>query len=170
MRYLDVPYFKQDTGYTCGPTSLQMVLAYHGIRESEAALAKELETDPQNGTYHHNMIEGALRRKLHCYVNDNATLPELRYLIDFDAPVIVHFLEMPEREDHYSVVVGLSDKHVLLNDPWSGERVRLTHMEFFNNWTCDALGRCKQWLMAVTKDPLPLGRQYQPHASHGKKR
>ena len=37
--YIDVPYFKQDTDYTCGPASLQMVLAYFGIRESEEALA-----------------------------------------------------------------------------------------------------------------------------------
>jgi hypothetical protein len=36
---LDVGYDPQDTGYTCGPTSLSMVLAWHGVWHSEAAIA-----------------------------------------------------------------------------------------------------------------------------------
>lgn len=162
MRYLEVPYFKQDTGYTCGPTSLQMVLAYYGIRESEANLTRELETRPDNGTLHEEMIEAVLRRNLHCYVNDNASLEEIEFLLAQQTPVIVHFLEMQDREDHYSVVVGLSETDVILNDPWNGEREHLTRGEFLERWTCDEMGRCKEWLMAALREPLRLGKQYHP--------
>lgn len=163
MAYLDVPYFKQDTGYTCGPTSLQMVLAYYGLRESEAQLAKELETEMENGTCHQNMITSALERGFHCYVNDNSSLEEIGFLLAHDIPLIVHFLEPTDREDHYSVVVGLTGKDVVLNDPWNGEREHLSRRAFVNRWTCDEVGRCKEWLMAIMREPLPLGKQYHPY-------
>lgn len=82
MRYLDVPYFKQDTLYTCGPTSLQMVFAYYGIRESEEGLATEVDSDADVGTQHREMVAAVTRRGLHAYVNDNATLDEVAYLVN----------------------------------------------------------------------------------------
>lgn len=162
MRYLDVPYFKQDTPYTCGPTSLQMVFGYYGIRESEAALSAELLTDPERGTAHGRMIEAVLRRGLHCYVNDDATWEELGRLVGSRLPVIVRFLETDKNEDHYGVVVGLDDAAVAVHDPWHGERVCFTRREFASRWTCDMLGRCSKWLMAVSQEPLSIGRQYHP--------
>lgn len=162
MAYLDVPYFKQDTGYTCGPASLQMVLAFHGVRESEEHLAKELESNMEDGTCHQNMIEAATSRGFHCYVNDNSSLEEISFLLSHDIPLIVHFLETSDREDHYSVVVGLSSKEVIINDPWNGERTHLTKRAFMDRWTCAHVGNCKEWLMAIMKEPLPLGRQYHP--------
>lgn len=39
---LPVAYDPQDTGYTCGPTSLSMVLVYHGVARSEQQIASYL--------------------------------------------------------------------------------------------------------------------------------
>lgn len=163
MQLLDVPYFKQDTTYTCGPTSLQMVFAYFGIRTAEAAVAREVAATANVGTIHQQMIDAVRRRGLHCYVNDNATLNELQFLHSLRLPVIVRFLESEKEEDHYGVVVGCSENEIVLNDPWHGEHVMLTHDEFTPRWTCDILGDCKQWLMAVSAVALPLGRQYHPY-------
>lgn len=165
MQYLNVPYFKQDTIYTCGPTSLQMVLSFYGIRESESALAEELKSTAENGTYHKNMLEAVLRRGLYCYINDESNLEELRSLLGNGIPVIVRYLERERNEDHYGVVVGLSDEVVAINDPWAGERVHFSREEFIARWKCDLLGDCAQWLMAVAKEAFPLGRQYHPHGS-----
>lgn len=162
MRYLDVPFFKQDTNYTCGPVSLQMVLAYHGILESELALREELQSHPVTGTTHQAMITAVTDRGLHCYVNDNATREELVQYLAQEIPVIVRYVEQSTSEDHYSVAVGASDSEIALNDPWNGERVRLTWREFEARWTCDELGTCEQWLMAVAREAFPLGRQYHP--------
>jgi hypothetical protein len=41
-RILPVAYDPQDTGYTCGPTSLSMVLVYHGVARSESQIASYL--------------------------------------------------------------------------------------------------------------------------------
>lgn len=165
MRYLDIPYFKQDTQYTCGPTSLQMVLAYYGIRESEAALAAELGTDPDTGTAHQQMITAVLKRGLHCYVNDEATWEELGRFVSSRIPVIIRFLETDKNEDHYAVVVGADEAGLVVHDPWHGEHVRFTRREFAARWTCDLLGTCSKWLMAVSREPLPMGRQYHPYES-----
>lgn len=165
MHYLDVPYFKQDTPYTCGPTSLQMVFSFYGITVSEAALAKEVESDAEVGTRHRAIIEAITSRGLHAYVNDNASLDELAYLLnDCAVPVIVRYLETDRDEDHYAVVVGLTESEIILNDPWHGPRVHFPHSAFESRWTCDVLGSCDQWLMAVSKKPLSLGKQYHPNA------
>lgn len=163
MRYLDVPYFKQDTLYTCGPTSLQMVFAHFGIKESEEKLAEEVESNADVGTQHREMIEAVTRRGLHAYVNDNALIDEISHLVnDHEVPVIVRYLETDKDEDHYAVVVGVSSDEIVLNDPWHGARVHFTHRAFEARWTCDALGTCDRWLLAVSREPLPLGRQYHP--------
>lgn len=165
MQNLRVPYFKQDTDYTCGPASLQMVFAHYGIRESEKELTKELKTNPEHGTPHQEMIDGALRRGLHAYVNDHATLGEIQYFLGMGIPVIVHFIEIAAQEDHYSVVIGITDTHVVLNDPWNGEGLRLSHEVFLQRWTCGTEGNCSRWLMALSEGPFAIGRQYHPHGA-----
>ena len=162
MRYLDVPYFKQDTLYTCGPTSLQMVFSYYGIRESEAALKEELETSPETGTEHQQMINAVLKRGFHCYVNNDATLEDIHSLVERGVPTIVRFLETANNEDHYGVVVGVSSEEVVINDPWNGERVRFSHEDFMGRWKCDKLGDCTRWIMAISQEPFSVGHQYHP--------
>ena len=83
-------------------------------------------------------------------------------MLDHKIPPIVHFLEPSEREDHYSVIVGLTGKDVVLNDPWNGRQEHLSRRIFMNWWTCNEVGRCKEWLMAIMREPLPLGKQYHP--------
>jgi len=40
----EVPYYKQEEGYTCGPACLRMLLKYNGTSTSEADVAKACET------------------------------------------------------------------------------------------------------------------------------
>ena len=162
MKALKVPYFEQKTDYTCGPASLQMVLAFFGIKAEEEALAKQLETNSDIGTMHHNMIEGVRSHGLHCYVNDQATVQELQYLLGFNAPVIIRFIEPYDDEDHYGVVIGVNRFFITIHDPSNGASQRYTHKSFTERWLCDKIGTCAQWLMAVSKTPFPIGHQYHP--------
>lgn len=162
MHYLEVPFYKQDTEYTCGPTSLQMVLSYYGMKFSEEHLAHELHTNKRIGTMHQALIDTALRHGLFCYVNNNSTIDEIEYLVNIEVPPIIHFLEPESGEDHYSVIVGLSDKDVILNDPWNGEHFRIPKTHFSKKWTCDFVGNCEQWLLALSPTGIPTGRQYHP--------
>lgn len=163
MSLLEVPYFKQDTTYTCGPTSLQMVLAYYGVRASEQKLAQQLHTTTEKGTWRVAMYNLATELGFHCYVNDQAVLPEIEFLLKLGIPPIVRFLEREENVDHYGVVVGLSEEFVFIHDPWSGPARRFAKEDFTERWVCDVIGDCQQWLMGVSKEPIPLGRQFHPH-------
>lgn len=165
MHYLEVPYFKQDTGYTCGPASLQMVFGFYGIHESEGRLTEELKPDEDNGTDHQAMIDLVLERGFNCYVNDRSTLQEVEYLLKYRVPVVVQYIESSHDEDHYSVVIGLTDASIVLNDPWNGERLHISHKNFLDRWKSKKIGDTHQWLMAVTQEPLPLGKQYHPHSA-----
>lgn len=163
MRTLEVPYFKQDTIYTCGPAALQMVLAYYGMRQSEQTLAEQLKTSDSKGTSIQHMLDVARRSDFYVYMNNEASLGEITYLLTaFRAPSIIRYLETDQDEDHYAVVVGVSDRDVILNDPWHGPKTRLSRLEFEKRWSCDELGTCSRWLMTVTPEPLPMGRQYSP--------
>ncbi|MCA9354167.1 MAG: C39 family peptidase [Candidatus Kaiserbacteria bacterium] len=163
MSKLDVPFFKQDKEYTCGPTSLQMVFAYYGKRASEAALAEALGTNDDSGTRKDRMQQLATALGFHCYVNNGSTLEELQYLISLSIPPIVRFIEPDEDEDHYGVVVSIDDETLIIHDPWNGPDQVYDREEFFDRWLCRKWGTCKQWLMAVAQEPLPLGHQFHPN-------
>jgi ABC-type bacteriocin/lantibiotic exporter with double-glycine peptidase domain len=166
---LEVPYFKQDTNYTCGPTALQMVMAYYGIRESERGLAKTLHTSAVTGTGLRYMLEVSRQHGLYAYVNNDSSLEEIAYLITaFKVPCIIRYLETDDDEDHYAVVVDVSNGEITLHDPWHGPSTHITIGDFEKRWTCDHLGTCSRWLIAITPEPLPMGRQYRPtNPTHG---
>lgn len=161
MQYLDVPYFKQDTTYTCGPASLQMVFAYYGIRVSEEKLAQELGSASEDGTRNGALIDAVLRRGLHCYVNDDATLEELMSLLERELPTVVNYIEPSQEDGHYGVVIGVSEEHVVLHDPWNGEGLEFSHDAFLTRWKSRYADH-HRWLMAVSTEALPLGKQYHP--------
>lgn len=56
---LDVPQFAQETNYYCAVACLQMVLAYHGIEESQDTLAAGLKTSPVTGTEYADLAREA---------------------------------------------------------------------------------------------------------------
>lgn len=163
MSVLPVPYFKQDTDYTCGPTALQMVLAYYNVRDSEAHLATVLKTNQNTGTWRVAMYELAVSLGFHCYVNDDAALPELSFLLDLDIPPIVRFLDRDANEDHYGVVLGVTDEYVIIHDPWSGPQRRFSKADFEKRWVCDVIGDCDRWLLGISPQAIPLGHQFHPH-------
>lgn len=59
-------YDKQDTGYTCGPTSMSMLLSELGIKQTEAQLAKLMHTTT-NGTGHQGFFDAMKSLGLKCY-------------------------------------------------------------------------------------------------------
>lgn len=160
MRVLPVPYLKQTTPYTCGPVALQMVLAYYGIPSTEALLSQKLNTNPETGTRRLDMRETALQYGLNCYVNNDAAFEEFAFLLRLGAPVIIRFLETDKNEDHYGVVIGASHDFIVVHDPWNGPKIEFHKLDFIPRWTCDVIGDCHKWLMAVSQEKLPLGVQY----------
>jgi ABC-type bacteriocin/lantibiotic exporter with double-glycine peptidase domain len=160
MLVLPVPYLKQTTPFTCGPVALQMVLAYYGITTSEGLLSQKLNTNSEIGTRRLKMREVALEYSLNCYVNNNSAFEEFAFLVRLGTPVIIRFLETDKNEDHYGVVIGASHDAIVVHDPWNGPSIEFQKDDFIPRWTCDVIGDCHKWLMAVSRNVLPPGNQY----------
>ncbi len=159
---LDVPFFKQDTAYSCGAASVQMMLAYFGIHRSEHALMDRLHTDRLYGTHHRALLEVFAHEGLYTYVNESALLDELRFFIhERMLPCLVHYIEPDADEGHYAVVVGVDYRHVTLNDPWNGPAFLLTVHEFESRWHNER-NEFSHWFLTASKDTFQLGRQYVP--------
>ena len=150
---LKVPFFKQDTPYTCGPASLQMALDFFGYFEGEKRLAKEAHTNYEIGTRHKGMMETVKKNGFFYYEENEASLNDVCYLLEQKFPVIVHFIEPNENESHYSIITGVENGVVTLNDPWKGEGYKIDEKDFVERWHCKC-GQYVRWLMAVSKEPI----------------
>jgi predicted double-glycine peptidase len=156
-----VPFFKQDTEYSCGPTSLQMVLANVGIKESEERLMHAAHTGKEAGTHHEWMMRTARSHGLYVYVNNGSSFDEIEMLLKEGYPVIVHYIEIVDNEEHYAVVTGIDEDSITFNDPWYGPNYKLPKKVFQERWH-DEKGEYKEWIMAVSKTPFSTGVQYHP--------
>lgn len=158
---INVPYFEQGTLYSCGPASLQMMFLFYGVAKSEEELAKRLMTNSDIGTRHSDMIRVAQEEGFYVFENDDSSIVEVGGLIKLRIPVVVHFVEPSNNENHYAVVVGVDDRHLVLNDPWNGEKTIMEVAEFTARWSSEKRSD-DNWIMAISREPFSLGRQYAP--------
>ena len=150
---LKVPFFKQDTPYTCGPVTLQMAFDFFGVFEGEKQLAREAHTDHETGTKPKWMIDVAEKKGFYCHEETEATLDDVCYFLEKKLPVIIYFIEPSEDESHYSIVTGVERSTVTLNDPWNGEGYKILESEFLERWHCKC-GHRVRWLMVISREPI----------------
>lgn len=131
MRLLPIPAIKQSPSH-CGPACLQMILAYYGKKVSERTLGKAAGTTLEHGTPPERLVAAAEAYGLAGTWKKRGTIEEIRALVEKGVPVIVNWFATDE--GHYSVVVGVSDTHVTLNDPETGRRLRLNYETFRRVW------------------------------------
>ena len=146
---LKVPYFKQDSINNCGPVALQMVFNFLGRFESEKALAKKVSVSERTGTSHMSMIKAVHGIGFYCRTFRNATIGELKGLIEDGFPVIVNYIEPSYNQGHYAVVIGFEQGMLLINDPWNGKNFRLSQKEFLIRWH-NSTGTSRRWMMIVS--------------------
>ncbi len=128
-------------GY-CGPASLKMVLEYWGINKSEEEVATTCNRDPELGTDDASLKKAAESYGLKVVVENNASFDSIHCWLDRRVPVIVNWFtrgrsdyndqEVPD--GHYSVVVGLDDTYIYLQDPEIGGLRKLEREDFMRVW------------------------------------
>lgn len=142
------PYYKQDTNYSCGAASLQMILKHFGIVESERNLIKDLEIDHEDGMSHGPLITKIESLGLHYHIGKEANLGDVESFVEKGQPVLVEYIEPSNNEGHYAVMIGHDRGHVTLNDPWNGEHFKLKKSDFVKRWH-DESGKFTRWYMVV---------------------
>ena len=126
----------------CGPASLKMVLAYYGVEKSEADLAELCGTDPHLGTDDISIKRAAGSLGFNVEIHNNSAFEDIRKWLDKEIPVIVNcftrgridygITEVPD--GHLSVVVGLDDKNIYLQDPEIGALRKVSRNDFMKVW------------------------------------
>lgn len=106
--------FRQAPGL-CGPASLKMVFDYYGVSVSEKEIAKLAGASKEKGTSIEGLIKAAKHFGFQVFLKKKSSLDDLRYFIKRKIPVIVDWFF--EDEGHYSVVVDIDKKNIVLMDP-----------------------------------------------------
>lgn len=100
--------------FQCGPASLKMVMDYYGVSTSEDELAKAAGFTVENGTTIEGMIKAAKQFGFNVFSKEKSSLSDLKYLTDNNIPVIVRWFF--HDWGHYSVVVDIDEKKIILMD------------------------------------------------------
>lgn len=146
-----VPYFKQETNVFCGPACVQMVLSYFGKPfPSQTTLARVMKTDlvGENGTQHRVLADYLRSKGYIARASRSSTFSDMEQALSEGYPVIVHYLEPSQNDDHYAVVTRLTKTHITLNDPWNGRGLTYTRPEFLKRWK-DKVGTYIRWMLTV---------------------
>ncbi|MBW3016995.1 C39 family peptidase [Candidatus Woesearchaeota archaeon] len=149
---MEMPFFSQETDYTCGPACARMMLARFGIAATENELAELLGTTSDSGTDQSAFNRLAEKYGLDYVSRHSASFSELRELSGKGYAVTVCFFFQPEKVSHYAVVSSLSGSRINLLDPWKGPEHNYSTSYFSKLWKhVSKKGRLGCWLFALKK-------------------
>ncbi len=143
MNPLNVKPFQETMGEgMCGPASLKMVLDYYGLEKSEAELAVLCGSTKEMGTSEEQIRKAAESLGFTVETKQQATFEDIQQWLDKKVPVIVDWftrgrmdLDASEVADgHYSVVVGLDDTYIYIEDPELGSMRKIKREDFMVVW------------------------------------
>ena len=109
-------------------------------------LAREMKTTEKHGTPRNALAKTVRDAKLSVHAVSRATLNDVQERIKNKSVVIVNFVEPRDEEGHYAIVVGVTPKIVILNDPWNGKNFKMKRADFLHRWN-----RRNCWMMVVSK-------------------
>lgn len=137
-----VPFQETLGGGYCGPASLKLVLDYHGINKTEEELSQMCNRDPDLGVNDQAIKNVAQKLGLNVEIENNASFEDIKIWLEKGVPVIVNWFtrgryDYPEddvADGHYSVVVGLDEEYIYLQDPEIGRVRKIEREDFLRVW------------------------------------
>jgi len=126
----------------CGPASLKIILDYYGLKKSEKELAKLCQYDKDLGVDDDKIKNTAEGLGFKVKIKNNSNFKDIENWLDKKVPVIVNWFtkgrqdysESEVADGHYSVVTGLDEKHIYLQDPEIGKIRKLKRDDFMRVW------------------------------------
>jgi len=142
---IEIPNYRQTTDYTCGATSLLSILVHYGFcNETEMTLAEKLDTNPGWGTDPADIERVLLEYGFEIESRSGMSFNDLEMMVEAEMPVLVTYQAWSESDQpwnecwedgHYSVVIGMDDENVYLEDPsLAGEIGYIPRQEFLERW------------------------------------
>lgn len=126
----------------CGPASLKIVLEYYGVEKTEQELAKLCGVKDDLGTNDQRLKNAAEQLGFTVEIKNESTFEGIEKWLDKKVPVIVNwftrgrtdYTDSDVADGHYSVVAGLDDDFIYLQDPEVGSMRRLAREDFMTVW------------------------------------
>lgn len=156
---IELKPFEQSSNY-CGPAALKILLSYFGKDFTEDQLAQMTAATRAmgpstrgTGTEHEGMMEAIKAVDGYVFVKEGGTIEELEYFVKKEKlPVIVGWFDRDD--DHYSVVVNVTDKHIVMVDPAFSVPKRFIDRDTFPKIWFDFVGKDDKivswaWYMVV---------------------
>src|SRR3989344_690633 len=126
----------------CGPASLKIVLDYYGIDKSEQELAKLTGLAQGLGVDDKGIANATESLGLKVQIENESTFNDIEKWLQKGVPVIVDWFtrgrsdyeDSEVADGHYSVVVGLDDEYIYLQDPEIGNKRKIEREDFMKVW------------------------------------
>ncbi|NTU66735.1 MAG: hypothetical protein HGB08_02300 [Candidatus Moranbacteria bacterium] len=126
----------------CGPASLKMVLEYYGIEKSENELAEMCGHDKNLGVDDEGIKKAAEGLGFRVEIKNESSFKDVEKWLDKKVPVIVNWFTKGRQDysdsevadGHYSVVSGLDDQNIYLQDPEIGSVRKIAKNDFLKVW------------------------------------
>ena len=140
---LDVKPFQETLNASmCGPASLKIVLDYYGLEKSEKELAKLCNVDSDLGVDDAAIKRVAEELGFNVEIKNESSFEDIEQWFKKDVPVIVDwftrgrtdYTDEDVSDGHYSVVCGLDDENIYLQDPETGGMRKLDKEDFMTVW------------------------------------
>lgn len=136
------PFQETLHGGYCGPASLKIITDYYGLDKTEAELSQICNKDEELGTDDKSIKEAAEELGFKVKIKNNAEYKDIEEWLKKEVPVIVNWFtrgryDYPEDEvadGHYSVVMGLDDEFIYLQDPEVGRMRKIDREDFYRVW------------------------------------
>jgi len=142
-RMLSIEPFQETLGSgMCGPASLKIVLAYHGVEKTEQEVASLCGTKKSLGTDDKGLKKAAESLGFKVKIKNKSTFSDIERWLDRGVPVIVNwftrgridYADSVVADGHYSVVAGLDDTYIYLQDPELGTIRKIDREDFMTVW------------------------------------
>lgn len=140
---LDVKPFQETLDADmCGPASLKIVLEYYGVNKSEDELAQLCKVKKGLGIDEKGIKTVAEKLGFKVKIKNNSSFKDIESWLKKDVPVMVNWFtrgrtdygNSSTADGHYSVVVGLDDEFIYLQDPELGSMRKITRNDFMRVW------------------------------------
>lgn len=126
----------------CGPASLKIVLGYYGVNKSENELVKMATIVKGIGWCDKDIARVAESLGFKVEIKNESSFDDIENWLKKDVPVIVDWFTRGRQDydnsevadGHYSVVCGLDDEYVYLQDPEIGGERKIAREDFMKVW------------------------------------
>lgn len=134
---IKVPFFLQELKSSCFPACLRMILSFYGIQTQEKELRDLCDVSEGRGATWFGAKDAAGSFGLNFKMKVNATIEELKNLVENGVPVIVGVdifdLGWDKHQGHTIIILQINNE-LIYHDPQRGREMKMAKEKFIAIW------------------------------------